>query len=163
MTLPARLLSRAEIAYARTVFGDSLDYTVVRITVDSLWSWRSARTLGNTIHLWYSHFEDGDGTRELTRFAGLPTLIHELTHVWQFQKRGYWYLFSSLWGQVRHMRDRARAYDWQGALEVGKPWGRWTAEQQAQAVQDSLGVLPGSPRSLSLYRILHEAFRGRMG
>lgn len=154
----SRILRRDEIETAHTLFGDTIDWSVVRITVDSIWSWRSARTIGNTIHLWHSHFEPDGAT--LTYLAGWPTLIHELTHIWQYQQSGWGYLISSLWAQFKCWRDRSKAYDWESAIQRGVPWEGWNAEQQAQAVEDYYrSGCSAAPESFSrLTQVLAQVF-----
>lgn len=138
VTTKGRALTNAEITYAREVFLDSLDYTKIRITRDSIYATGAPRTLGNTIHLKSSwgHFV-GDGL-ELTD-EGKLTLIHEMTHVWQYQNGGLAYIPESLiaqLGAVLGSGDRGGAYDWRAAHKEKKPWAKWNPEQQAAAVED---------------------------
>ena len=60
--------------------------------------------------------------------AASPTLqthfIHEMTHVWQMQTKGWWYV--PLWGAVQ------RRYSY--TLKPGKPLGSYGIEQQAEIV-----------------------------
>ncbi|PXW31873.1 UNVERIFIED_CONTAM: hypothetical protein DES50_104282 [Williamsia faeni] len=133
-----RALTTDEIAYARDVFVDSIDYTGIRITRGSIFATGSAVTLGTTIHLkvGWGHFR-GDGL-ELTE-RGKFTLIHEMTHVWQYQNGGLAYVPRSLLAQLRATLrggDRGGAYDWRSAHQAQRPWARWNPEQQAEAVED---------------------------
>jgi hypothetical protein len=73
----------------------------------------------------------------------LPTqafFLHEMTHVWQTQTRGRWYL-----PLMRHPFCR---YDY--SYEPGRPFDRYGIEQQAEIVahvhllRNGIGV-PGKP------------------
>jgi hypothetical protein len=88
-----RSMTEWEIRQARRVFGDAIDYTKVEIRDGSIEGklvsvGGYARTLGNTIH-----FPDG-GSREMA------FMVHELTHVWQYQKTGWTYAPKCIWAQV---------------------------------------------------------------
>jgi hypothetical protein len=129
-----RRLEPHEIAYAREIFGEGIDYGAVRIARGSALATFSATALGNKINLQRAHFA-GD-TLDLNE-AGMRVLIHELAHVWQYQHFGLRYIASSLaaqfWAWVT-TGSRHAAYDWKKALHI--PWARWNAEQQAQCISD---------------------------
>ena len=129
-----RRLEPHEIAYAGEIFGDAIDYEAVRIARGSGLATFSATALGNRVNLQPVHF--AADTLDLTE-AGLPVLIHELAHVWQYQRFGYRYIVSSLAAQVwawAKTGSRRGAYDWRKSLH--RPWPRWNAEQQAQCISD---------------------------
>src|SRR6266536_1421322 len=92
LALRERRLTPDEIALATPVFGGSIWYDRVRIVAGLVVN--APTTLGNHIRA---------GLEEYAR--GLPgwVLIHELTHVWQFQTRGTGYLSDSLYHQTRAM------------------------------------------------------------
>lgn len=74
--------------------------------------------------------------------------IHEMTHVWQAQKRGRWYLTL-----MRHPFCR---YDY--SLRPGWSLGRYGLEQQAEIVRHAFllrngAMVPGAP-SASAYEAL---------
>ena len=137
-TTRKRSLTSAEIAYAREVFKDSIDYSEITITRDSMISTGAPKTLGNVIHLRsdWGHFV-GD-TLDLTE-KGRLTLIHEMGHVWQYQNGGLAYIPESLWAQFKGFvgaGTRDAAYDWREADLTGLPWEKWNPEQQASAIED---------------------------
>ena len=137
-TTRSRKLSSDEITMAREIFRDSIDYTEIEITRDSMYSAGAPRTIGNTIHLRsdWGHFQ-GD-TLDLTD-KGRETLIHEMTHVWQYQNGGLAYIPLSLIAQLRariSSGDRNAAYNWRAAHDAGIPWEEWNPEQQAAAVEE---------------------------
>jgi hypothetical protein len=117
-----RSLDDAERRLAREVFASSLDLDAVRIVSTTLAA--APTTLGDYI-----------------RTAGPmsnATLIHELTHVWQFQHGGAAYISDSLCAQVgawASTGSRNAAYDLTGVLQAGKRFSEYTAEQQAMIVE----------------------------
>jgi hypothetical protein len=138
LTTKERPLTSDEIAYAREVFKDSIDYSEITITRDSMMAVGAPRTLGNTIHLRsdWGHFE-GD-TMNLTQ-QGKETLIHEMGHVWQYQHGGLAYIPESLWAQIKAAvghGGRNAAYNWRDAEKAGLPWEKFNPEQQATAIED---------------------------
>lgn len=137
---PSRRLTATEITYAREIFLESIDYSVITITRDSIYALGAPKTIGNTIHLKstapWNNFK-GD-TMELSD-AGLKTLIHEMTHVWQYQNGGLAYIPLSLIAQLGGWitgGKRDEAYNWKKAYNAGLPWERWNPEQQAEAIEE---------------------------
>jgi hypothetical protein len=122
------------------VFKDSIDYSEITITRDSMLSIGAPKTTGNTIHLpsvWGADLFVGD-SMQLTQ-AGLETLIHEMGHVWQYQNGGLAYIPESLWAQLKARigaGKRDAAYNWRDADAAGLPWEKWNPEQQAAAIED---------------------------
>ena len=123
----SRPLTPGEIALARTVFGDSIDYGRVRMIRRKWWPFHPrsvAMAPTGNIHfhphsdLWSEDFSNDPLNRQ-----GL--VIHELTHVWQTQKGGRFYL-----PLIRHPFCRY-AY----RLQPGRPFGRYGIEQQAEIVR----------------------------
>ena len=133
-----RKLSAEEIKDAKEIFQDSIDYSKIEITRDSAYSVGAPRTIGNTIHLksdWGDFVKD---TLDLTE-TGKETLIHEMTHVWQYQNGGLAYIPLSLIAQIKAAvgkGSRNAAYDWRGAIKAGLKWEDWNPEQQAELVED---------------------------
>lgn len=137
-TTRSRRLSPEEIRYAREIYGDSVDYSKITITRDSVLAVGAPRTIGNTIHLKSSWGNFVGDTLELSE-RGRLTLIHEMGHVWQYQNGGLAYMPLSIIAQIRAAvsgGDRGGAYDWQAAHRAGIPWERWNPEQQAEAMED---------------------------
>jgi len=143
-TTKSRSLTASEIKYAKDIFKDSIDYSAIAITRDSMLSAGAPRTIGNTIHLKsdWGHFV-GD-TMELSPpgtkpQSGLETLIHEMGHVWQYQNGGLAYIPESIWAQIKAAvggGSRNAAYDWRAQHTAGLPWEKWNPEQQAEAIED---------------------------
>jgi hypothetical protein len=147
-----RKLTGAEIFQASTVFGSSIDFSLVRIDTHSLMVFIAKK---------FEHYSKG---REFTTFhtingeegnITIGTLIHELTHVWQYQQVGAIYMPEAIHAQ------NTGGYDYGGvaALEAAKAAGKgirsFNREQQAQIVEDYFltrkGKGPGTPANLPLY------------
>ena len=121
-----RSLTPGETAIAGSVFGDAIDYSKVRLIKRKWWPLQPRDTImtpsGNL------HFDpDGstwsdDFSMESIALQGL--FIHEMTHVWQSQKGGKFYL-----PLMRHPFCR-----YQYRLKPGKPFASYGIEQQAEIV-----------------------------
>jgi hypothetical protein len=122
-----RPLTAGETALARSVFGDAIDYTRVRLIKRKWWPLQPRNFImtpsGNLhFHPRGSAWSD-DFSSETLLLQGL--FIHEMTHVWQAQKRGKLYL-----PLMRHPFCR---YDY--AIRAGWPLERYGLEQQAEIVR----------------------------
>ena len=128
---PGRRLRADEVALAQGIFGSGLDLYAVRIKEGpaGLFSVsRRAFTLGNTVYV-------PPGSVPIA--PGL--LVHELTHVWQYQHGWPDYLSEALWAQYA-----GDGYDWRKGLAEGKRWEALNPEQQAELLEQAFlaGVLP---------------------
>jgi hypothetical protein len=122
-----RSLTPGEVELARSVFRDAIDYSKVRLIRGKWWPFHPRNAamapMGN---IWFH--PDGGGWSE--DFAKEPLrrqsfFIHEMTHVWQAQKGGRFYL-----PLMRHPFCR---YPYQ--LKAGKGFARYGIEQQAEIVK----------------------------
>ncbi len=142
----ARPLTSGEVALARSVFGDAIDYSKVRLVRRKWWPFQprgiAMAPTGNIHFHPHGHLWSGDFAAEPLDRQGL--FIHEMTHVWQSQTRGRFYL-----PLMRHPFCR---YSYR--LEEDRPFGRYGLEQQAEIVRHAflaekgfqLGAAP--PRTL---------------
>ena len=123
----ARPLSPGEIALARSMFGDAIDYERVKL-VRRKWWWFQPKGIvmapsGNIhFHPENENYRDDFSTAALS-LQGM--FIHEMTHVWQAQRGGRFYL-----PLMRHPFCR---YDYQ--LRDGLRFDRYGLEQQAEIVR----------------------------
>jgi hypothetical protein len=120
-------LSELERQAAGGIFGKSVDLSLVRLKVGNsglLTSTKRPWTLGNTIY-----FPEGWGVIR-------PTLLHELTHVWQFQNGGPAYMRLSVIAQYF-----GEGYDLEPAR--GRAWPELNPEQQAEVIE--LGSMGQDP------------------
>lgn len=116
-----RRLTEEEIRDASAVFGSSLNLRLVRLDKRALLGpARTKRdyTSFHTINCW------GESRRDV--------LIHELTHVWQYERAGAIYMPQALHAQFRGAGYR---YGGVAGLHDGE-WDAFNREQQAQIVQD---------------------------
>ncbi len=121
---PGRKLSGDEIATLRQVYGNSIDYSQIRIKEgkSGLFSTTGrAFTHGNTI---YIPPENLPLTPDL--------LVHESAHVWQHQNGGTDYMSEALYAQ--YLGD---GYEFEKGLKEGKSWSQLNPEQQAEFLQQA--------------------------
>lgn len=130
-----RALTPEERALAEQIFGPgALDLDAVRITRDGPFVQPRAYVIGNTIHWPYDQITTA-------------TLAHELTHVYQFQRRGWVYLREAavlqgqyeIWKRTGLGSDPYSYGDEAGlrrARAEGKTFGDFNVEQQGAIVGD---------------------------
>jgi hypothetical protein len=127
VTAKRRPLTEGEIALARSVFGDAIDYRRVRMVRGKWWPFQPKGIVmaptGNIHFHPASRLWSDDFSKERLSLQGL--FIHEMTHVWQTQTRGRFYL-----PLMRHPFCRYRYQ-----LVEGRPFGRYGLEQQAELVR----------------------------
>jgi hypothetical protein len=134
-----RSLTQGEIELLRSIFADAIDYSRVRLVKGKWWPFHPRRAamapMGN---IWF-HPDGGgwsdDFSREPLGLQGF--FIHEMTHVWQSQRGGSFYL-----PMMRHPFCR---YDYR--LEPGKPFGSYGIEQQAEIVRHRFFAERGAPQA----------------
>ncbi len=151
----SRSMSVVEIGEASVVFGGALNYGRVRISEDASWpdglerlaaslkrapppAWHNAVTLAH-----HSYFPVSLRTAaadiQAGSFTDMAWLIHELTHVWQYEHIGISYLFKAIDVQIRLGRA---AYDYGGAAglhlaQVASPsLSHFNMEQQGDLARD---------------------------
>lgn len=131
-----RGLTSGEIELARSVFGNAIDYA--RVTLKRRkWAFFQPRniTMAPRGHIYFHPLSDAycdDFSTAGVLRQGL--LIHELTHVWQTQTRGEWYL-------VFHRHPWCR-YDY--SLKPGWWLDRYGIEQQAEIVRHAFLLRNGA-------------------
>jgi hypothetical protein len=133
----ARSLTPGEIELARSVFGDAIDYRRVKMVRRKWWPFQSKGIVmaptGNIHFHSNSPLWSEDFSRERLSLQAL--FIHEMTHVWQAQTRGRFYLVL-----MRHPFCRY-SYD----LVEGRPFDRYGLEQQAEIVRHRFLADQGQP------------------
>jgi hypothetical protein len=121
-----RPLTSGEIDLARSVFGEAIDYSKVRLVKGKWWPFHPRSAAMAPMGSIYFH-PDGQVWSEDFSNEPLGTqgfFIHEMTHVWQTQRSGRFFL-----PLMRHPFCR---YGY--ALKPGKPFERYGIEQQAEIV-----------------------------
>lgn len=128
-------MTPGEVAVAKTVFGDAIDYGAVRIRRRKWFPLQPRRiTMAPRGHL---HFHP-HGNAYCEDFSKVDLgrqglLIHELTHVWQTKTRGDWYLILN-----RHPFCR---YSY--SLKPGQPFAAYGIEQQAEIMKHAFWLRHG--------------------
>jgi hypothetical protein len=118
----ARYLTADEMEKAKTVFGEILDYKHIKIDEKATIMTKDKGIIYvgfNTINSWGSLRED--------------IFIHELVHVWQYQKFGAGYISNALKAQVS---KEGYNYAYNKGWEKSRSIHDFNAEQQADLVQD---------------------------
>ena len=151
-----RPLTAGETDLARSVFGSAIDYSQVRMIRRKWWPLQPKNYImtpsGNLhFHPTGNAWSD-DFSKESIALQGL--FIHEMTHVWQAQKKGRFYLVL-----MRHPFCR---YDY--SVRAGWPLQRYGLEQQAEIVSHAFKMrhgigVPGVPARTQLETILPREWR----
>ncbi len=124
------------MALAASIFGAAIDYAQVRVRRRRFFPFQPRKvTMAPMGHL---HFHP-DAPQYCDDFAAAPLadqahFIHEMTHVWQSQTLGRWYLVLR--------RHPWCSYDY--ALKPGWPLERYGLEQQAEIVRHAFMLQNGA-------------------
>ena len=121
-----RRLTAGEIALCRSVFGDAIDYERVHLINGKWWPFQPANAAMAPMGNIYFHPKAGGWSEDFSEepLGRQGFFIHEMTHVWQAQRSGRFYL-----PLMRHPFCR---YSYE--LTPGKPFQRYGLEQQAEIV-----------------------------
>ncbi|MGF1625578.1 MAG: DUF4157 domain-containing protein [Alphaproteobacteria bacterium] len=119
-----RPLMEREIALAMPVFGRSVDYTRVRLIGAEV---PQFVTIGNNIYV-PPDFSIGDAYHA-------QTLIHELVHVWQYQRGGTAYISRALAAQIGGMLKGSRNLGYDYTLTPDAAFYEYNPEQQGLIVE----------------------------
>lgn len=138
MAQAERALTRGEVAMARSVFGDAIHYPSVRMVRGKWWPLQPRGIVMAPCGHIHFHPDDPNWREDFSaaewNLQGL--FIHELTHVWQTQRGGRFYL-----PLMRHPFCR---YSY--SFRPGRPFLRYGLEQQAELVRHAFlqrrGVKP---------------------
>lgn len=122
-----RELSQTEITKLRRVYGDSIDYSRVRLKEGDAGLFsrtQRAFTLGDTIYVPPNNLDGQTGR------VGTNLLVHEMAHVWQHQNGGTDYMSEALWAQ-----NFGDGYKFERGLLEGRAFRELNPEQQAEMLQ----------------------------
>ena len=135
-----RGLTPEEIDLLRPVFGTAINYSTVSLVKGKWWPFHPRRAamapMGN---IWF-HPDGGGWSEDFSTepLSNQAFFIHEMTHVWQTQNGGRFYL-----PLMRHPFCR---YDYR--LEPGKSFSRYGLEQQAEIVRHRFLADRGAPQAI---------------
>lgn len=169
--MPRRLLRPLEIREAEAIFGSEIPYGRIWVHEQARWpTWlarwgalltgRTPPRGGNSVTLgeraFFPHpLRTEPDDLDAGIYGDMAWLVHELTHVWQFQQRGYRYVVDAAWAQLR-LGPAAYAYGGADGLREAASRNASLAdfnpEQQADLVRDyylrrklGLDVAPWEP------------------
>lgn len=156
-----RPLTAGEIAMARSVFQDAIDYARVRVVRGSflpfnLQDQNTAMTPRGSIYFMPAQYRD-DFSRE--QAGGKLFFIHEMVHVWQWQL-GYSCMLHGLLLAITggYLRQRAYRYD---NSAPGRPLSSYNMEQQGELIAHYFGATQlGVPTMMAGLPFLREALAG---
>ena len=117
LTNTVRDLTVVEEMLLRNIFKGSIDYDKIQIATTNLGVNGRAYTFANTIRI-PPHAD-----------FNTRTLVHETTHIWQYQTKGSGYMSDSAWHQLTDKCAYAVA------LASNRPFSAYTAEQEAVIVE----------------------------
>jgi hypothetical protein len=139
-----RPLNPVERKLLLDIFGQSVNLDPVQIVLTGLGVQGRPYTFGNTIRIpTGTHFD-------------APTLVHEMTHVWQYQTRGTGYISDSVFHQLISGQG---AYDVK--LVAGQSFYEYAAEQQAIIVERYYDDPSGWRQNPNVIRMIEEVRRAR--
>jgi hypothetical protein len=147
--ISGRPLTQREISLARGVFSNSINYASVRIVPTDIAQYT---TVGNNIRV------PPDFT--ISDEYAAQTLIHELTHVWQYQHGGTGYISVSLVQQIegavaRGTRDAAYRY----TITPGSSFFEYGPEQQGMIVENYFAMVRDQAAPNTPGRRFYSSFR----
>jgi hypothetical protein len=124
--MKGRPLTSGETELARSVFGDAIDYSRVRLVKGKWWPFHPRNAAMAPMGNIYFHPEGGAWSQDFSKepLGRQGFFIHEMTHVWQAQTKGRLYL-----PLMRHPFCRYRY-----ALIPDQPFEHYGLEQQAEIV-----------------------------
>ncbi|MBL8507302.1 hypothetical protein [Chitinimonas sp. JJ19] len=156
-----RSLTAGERQLLGSVFGRALDYDRIRICSLGAMPGAAATVLGCHISYAAAWYRPDFALAELALQA---LLVHEATHVWQYQQRrqtGYTTPLKAAWEHLRY--GRQGVYDYR--LAPGKALCDYRYEQQGRLLQDYYllkhGAAPAAaPDSLADYEaVIYRSIR----
>ena len=133
----ARPLTPGEVAMARAMFGEAIDYARVRLVRGKWWPLQPRGVVMAPTGNIHFHPDDPSWSEDFSTasMAQQGLFVHEMTHVWQTQLRGTYYL-----PLMRHPFCR---YGYR--FEATRRFDRYGLEQQAELVRHTFLARAGQP------------------
>ncbi|MBE9586600.1 DUF4157 domain-containing protein [Mucilaginibacter sp. JRF] len=126
-----RRLSQPERDVVSPIFGTSVDYSRVRLIITSI---SAGTTAGNNIRLPLDF--------DITKDEHKQLLVHEMTHVWQFQHNGAGYITTSLLQQLHASATRGnRNFAYAYSINSTNSFFQYAPEQQAFIVENYFAMM----------------------
>ncbi len=136
MRLTARVtpLTGTEIAAAAAILGPTaLRYADVRVAEGGLLNLIFRRNQGRAFTTFHTINMPTFGAHQRSNF---PILLHELVHVYQYERTGGLYIAEAIYAQLTAGYNYGSPEDLQQCLATGVCYRDFNREQQAQLVQD---------------------------
>lgn len=152
---PSRALNEQEIAELRKVYGNTIDYSQIRLKEGFIGANQllAPHTVGNTIYIPQGRLDPNSSNYIQERNQ---LLVHETGHVWQYQTGGTDYIGESLYHQAKGWlsgASRNAAYDFEQPIKDGKTWAELNPEQQAHLIEEAyVQGLFDDPNARFVYR-----------
>jgi len=123
----SRSLTPGEIELLRSVFADAIDYSKIRLVKGKWWPFQPRNAAMAPMGNIYFHPDGGGWSDDFSKepLSRQGFFVHEMTHVWQTQAKGRFYL-----PLMRHPFCR---YGY--SIAPGRPFERYGLEQQAEIVR----------------------------
>lgn len=131
--MPPRPLTKGEVALAKSVFGDAIDYDRVTITEGKFIGFQphgTAMAPEGNLYM-YGCYRDDYSTGDVYTQGHF---IHEMTHVWQFQNKVLRPITAAIELNFTYKFNYMAAYHY--TLDGQKDLLAYNMEQQASIVQD---------------------------
>jgi hypothetical protein len=132
--MASRALTDGEIALAKTVFGDALDYKAIKVHDSKFIGFHpegTAMAPNGNLYMYGCYHADYS---KLAADGGQSLFIHEMTHVWQHQNKVLNPMVEAVKLNFRHKFNYGAAYAY--ALDAKKDLLEYNMEQQASIVED---------------------------
>ena len=131
--MTSRPLTKGEIALARTVFGDAIEYGTVYVSDSKFTGFHPPGVaMAPNGNLFMPGCYSDDYSAEAVYRQSL--FIHEMTHVWQYQNKVLAPMVEAIKLNVKFAFNYTAAYDY--TLDGKKDLIDYNMEQQASIVQD---------------------------
>jgi len=133
-TIMGRPLLQGEIALARSVFGDSIDYSQVRVVESDILDYSG---LPNTLTVPVDFRVDVEAAAQQRHDLPTERFMHEITHIWQYQHGGTGYISEAILSYIPYYITEGRregVYSYK--IIPGQSFFEYPVEHQAQIVTD---------------------------
>jgi len=131
--MPHRPLTKGEVALAKTVFGDAIDYERVTITEGQFVPFQphgTAMAPEGNLYMYGCYRDDYSTGNVYTQ----GHFIHEMTHVWQFQNKLLQPIAAAVALNLKYKFNYMASYHYE--LDGEQDLLAYNMEQQASIVQD---------------------------
>jgi hypothetical protein len=150
-----RNLTPGEIDLAKTLFGDAIDYTQVKIFKIKYMPFQGKNvSMAPNGHIYFNNNYREDFSKENTHLQA--HFIHEMTHVWQYQNHILNPKRAFAKELLQHKFKYAAAYSY--TLDQNKDLLDYGMEQQATIVQDYFHLTQKNPDQAKSYEAVLKKF-----